>query len=152
MEPKDAVNPEEGTPEATAPEEAMPEAEAPEATPAAEAAAPEAAAPGVAAEAPVAVAAPAAEPVAEEAPKGRNARKERIGLVVSDKMDKTITVAVQRQVKHPIYGKIIKKTTKLKAHDATNNAGEGDTVRIRETRPMSKTKRWMLVEILERRR
>ncbi|MEL7361063.1 MAG: 30S ribosomal protein S17, partial [Bacteroidota bacterium] len=103
MEPKDAVNPEEGTPEATAPEEATPEAEAPEAAPAAEAAPAEAAAP--------AAAAPAAEPVAEEAPKGRNARKERIGLVVSDKMDKTITVAVQRQVKHPIYGKIIKKTT-----------------------------------------
>ncbi|MEM8560302.1 MAG: 30S ribosomal protein S17, partial [Bacteroidota bacterium] len=61
-------------------------------------------------------------------------------------------VAVQRQVKHPIYGKIIKKTTKLKAHDETNNAGEGDTVRIRETRPLSKTKRWMLVDVLERRK
>ena len=80
----------------------------------------------------------------------RNARKERIGLVTSNKMDKTITVTVQRQVKHPIYGKIIKKTTKLMAHDETNNAGEGDTVRIMETRPMSKNKRWRLVEIVER--
>ena len=80
----------------------------------------------------------------------RNARKERIGLVVSDKMDKSISVAVQRQVKHPIYGKIIKKTTKLMAHDETNDANEGDTVRIMETRPLSKNKRWRLVEIIER--
>ena len=80
----------------------------------------------------------------------RNARKERIGLVVSDKMDKTITVAIKRQVKHPIYGKFIKKTTKLMAHDETNDANTGDTVRIMETRPLSKNKRWRLVEIVER--
>ncbi|MEM1127862.1 MAG: 30S ribosomal protein S17 [Bacteroidota bacterium] len=73
-----------------------------------------------------------------------------MGLVVSDKMNKTITVAIQRQVKHPIYGKFIKQTTKLKAHDEQNDAGEGDTVRIAETRPMSKHKRWRLVEIIER--
>lgn len=82
----------------------------------------------------------------------RTTRKERIGLVVSSKMDRTVTVAIQRQVKHPIYGKIIKKTTKLKAHDANNEAGEGDTVLIAETRPVSKTKRWRLVKILERAR
>ena len=82
----------------------------------------------------------------------RNARKVRVGLVVSDKMDKTITVAIERQVKHPIYGKFVKKTTKLKAHDETNDANAGDTVRIQETRPLSKTKRWRLVEIVERAR
>ena len=142
MEPKDTTAPEAGT----AAEPVVDATETPNT--AVEGDAP------VAAEAPASapVVTPAAEETREDAPKGRNARKERIGLVVSDKMDKTITVAVQRQVKHPIYGKIIKKTTKLKAHDATNNAGEGDTVRIRETRPMSKTKRWMLVEVLERRR
>ena len=80
----------------------------------------------------------------------RNARKERVGLVVSDKMDKTISVAIERQVKHPIYGKFIKQTTKLMAHDETNDAGTGDTVRIMEMRPMSKNKRWRLVEIVER--
>jgi small subunit ribosomal protein S17 len=77
-------------------------------------------------------------------------RKERVGIVVSDKMDKTITVAIERQVKHPIYGKFIKKTTKLMAHDADNGAGVGDTVRIMETRPYSKHKRWRLVEVVER--
>lgn len=82
----------------------------------------------------------------------RAARKQRIGLVVSDRMDKTITVAIQRQVKHPMYGKFVKKTTKLKAHDETNDANEGDTVRIQETRPLSKTKRWRLVEVVERAR
>lgn len=82
----------------------------------------------------------------------RSARKERIGLVVSDKMDKSIVVAIKRQVKHPIYGKIIKKTTKLMAHDETNDANEGDTVRIMETRPLSKNKRWRLVEVIERRK
>ena len=82
----------------------------------------------------------------------RGARKFRVGLVVSDKMDKTITVAIERQVKHPIYGKFVKQTTKLKAHDETNDAGTGDTVRIQETRPLSKTKRWRLVEVLERAR
>ena len=82
----------------------------------------------------------------------RGARKFRVGLVVSDKMDKTITVAIERQVKHPIYGKFVKQTTKLKAHDETNDANEGDTVRIQETRPLSKTKRWRLVEVVERAR
>ena len=89
---------------------------------------------------------------AEQAVAERGARKFRVGLVVSDKMDKTITVAIERQVKHPIYGKFVKQTTKLKAHDETNDAGEGDTVRIQETRPLSKTKRWRLVEIVERAR
>ncbi|MBX2820101.1 MAG: 30S ribosomal protein S17 [Rhodothermaceae bacterium] len=80
----------------------------------------------------------------------RNSRKERVGLVVSDKMEKTITVALQRQVKHPIYKKFLKKTTKLMAHDENNEAHQGDTVRIMETRPLSKNKRWRLVEVLER--
>lgn len=80
----------------------------------------------------------------------RGARKFRVGLVVSNKMDKTITIAIERQVKHPVYGKFIKQTTKLKAHDETNDAGMGDIVRIQETRPLSKTKRWRLVEVLER--
>ncbi len=80
----------------------------------------------------------------------RKARKERIGIVVSSKMDKSIVVAIKRQVKHPIYGKFIKKTSKLMAHDETNGAGEGDTVRIMETRPLSKNKRWRLVEVVER--
>ncbi len=80
----------------------------------------------------------------------RNARKERIGVVVSSKMDKSILVAIQRQIKHPIYGKFIKKTSKLMAHDERNDAGEGDTVRIMETRPLSKNKRWRLVDVLER--
>lgn len=91
--------------------------------------------------------APAEQSATEQA---RNARKERVGLVVSDKMDKTITVAIERQVKHPIYGKFIKQTTKLMAHDEANDAGEGDTVRIMEMRPMSKRKRWRLVEVIER--
>ena len=81
---------------------------------------------------------------------GRNARKERVGLVISDKMDKTITVAIERQVKHPMYGKFVKQTSKLMAHDETNDAGAGDTVRIMEMRAMSKRKRWRLVEIIER--
>lgn len=80
----------------------------------------------------------------------RNARKERIGIVVSDKMDKSISVAIERQVKHPIYGKFIKKTTKLMAHDEENTARTGDVVRIMETRPLSKNKRWRLVDIVER--
>lgn len=80
----------------------------------------------------------------------RSARKERVGLVVSSKMDKSILVAIRRQIKHPIYGKFIKKTTKLMAHDEQNDAGEGDTVRIMETRPLSKNKRWRLVEVIER--
>ena len=80
----------------------------------------------------------------------RNARKERVGIVTSDKMEKTITVAIRRQIKHPIYGKFIKRTSKLQAHDETNDAGIGDTVRVMETRPLSKTKRWRLVEVIER--
>lgn len=80
----------------------------------------------------------------------RNLRKERIGVVTSNKMDKTITVAVQRREKHPIYGKFVKKTTKFAAHDEKNDCGIGDTVRIMETRPLSKNKRWRLVEIIER--
>ena len=80
----------------------------------------------------------------------RNLRKERIGLVVSDKMQKSITVAVSRRVKHPIYGKFVEKTTKLTAHDENNDSHIGDTVRIMETRPLSKNKRWRLVEIIER--
>ncbi len=80
----------------------------------------------------------------------RNLRKERIGVVVSNKMDKSIVVAVKRKVKHPIYGKFVNKTTKFTAHDEANTCNEGDTVRIMETRPLSKTKRWRLVEIIER--
>jgi small subunit ribosomal protein S17 len=80
----------------------------------------------------------------------RNERKERIGKVVSNKMQKTITVAVDRKVKHPIYGKFVNRTSKFKAHDEQNTAGIGDTVRIMETRPMSKDKRWRLVEIVEK--
>ena len=80
----------------------------------------------------------------------RNERKERIGKVVSNKMQKTITVTVDRKVKHPIYGKFVNRTTKLKAHDEQNTAGIGDTVRIMETRPLSKDKRWRLVEIVEK--
>ena len=82
----------------------------------------------------------------------RNLRKTRVGLVTSDKMDKTIVVAVQDNVKHPIYGKIVKKTYKLKAHDENNECGIGDTVRVMETRPLSKDKRWRLVEIIEKAR
>jgi small subunit ribosomal protein S17 len=80
----------------------------------------------------------------------RNERKERIGKVVSNKMQKTITVAVDRKVKHPIYGKFVNRTTKFKAHDEANTAGIGDTVRIMETRPLSKEKRWRLIEIIEK--
>lgn len=77
-------------------------------------------------------------------------RKERVGQVVSNKMQKSITVTVSRKVKHPIYGKFIRKTTKFTAHDEKNECGIGDTVRIMETRPLSKSKRWRLVEIIER--
>jgi small subunit ribosomal protein S17 len=79
-----------------------------------------------------------------------NLRKVRIGVVTSNKMAKTITVAVERKVKHPIYGKFVKKTTKFHAHDEKNECTIGDTVRIMETRPMSKTKRWRLVEVVEK--
>ena len=80
----------------------------------------------------------------------RKIRKDRVGVVTSNKMVKTITVAVERKVKHPIYGKFIKKTTKFHAHDEKNEASIGDVVRIMETRPLSKTKRWRLVEIVEK--
>ncbi|MCQ2114695.1 MAG: 30S ribosomal protein S17 [Bacteroidales bacterium] len=80
----------------------------------------------------------------------RNLRKERIGIVVSNKMDKTITVAVATKEMHPIYGKFVKKTTKFTAHDEKNECSEGDTVRIMETRPLSKNKNWRLVEIVEK--
>ena len=86
----------------------------------------------------------------EQPEQTRTTRKERIGLVVSDKMDKSILVGIQRQIRHPFYGKYIKKTTKLMAHDENNEANEGDTVRIMETRPLSKRKRWRLIEIIER--
>ena len=80
----------------------------------------------------------------------RNLRKTRVGIVSSNKMDKTISVTVERRVKHPIYGKFVKKTSKFIAHDETNDGNIGDTVRIAETRPTSKNKRWRLVEIIER--
>ena len=80
----------------------------------------------------------------------RNLRKTRVGVVVSDKMDKTIVVAVRDNVRHPLYNKIVKKTYKLKAHDEANDAQVGDTVKVMETRPLSKDKRWRLVEIMER--
>ena len=80
----------------------------------------------------------------------RNQRKVREGLVVSDKMDKTIVVAVEDRVKHALYGKVLRKTSRLKAHDESNQGGIGDRVRIMETRPLSATKRWRLVEVLEK--
>lgn len=80
----------------------------------------------------------------------RNLRKERIGVVVSNKMDKTAVVAVRVREKHPLYGKFVNKTTKFVADDPKNECSEGDTVRIMETRPLSKTKRWRLVEIVEK--
>lgn len=80
----------------------------------------------------------------------RNLRKQRIGVVVSDKMHKSITVIVERKLKHPLYGKFVKKSNKFMAHDEKNDSNVGDKVRIMEMRPMSKNKRWRLVEILER--
>lgn len=80
----------------------------------------------------------------------RNLRKVRIGKVLSDKMDKTIVVAVERNVKHPLYGKVVKRTYKLKAHDENNECNIGDRVKVMETRPLSKHKRWRLVQIIER--
>ena len=80
----------------------------------------------------------------------RNLRKTRVGKVVSDKMDKTIVVAIEDHIKHPLYGKIVKKTVKLKAHDENNECKVGDTVKVMETRPLSKDKRWRLVEIMEK--
>ena len=80
----------------------------------------------------------------------RNLRKTRTGKVVSNKMDKTIVVAIEDHVKHPLYGKIVKRTYKLKAHDENNQCGIGDRVRVMETRPLSKDKRWRLVRIIEK--
>lgn len=80
----------------------------------------------------------------------RGFRKERIGKVVSNKMDKTITIAIERRVKHPMYGKYFQKTKKLMAHDEENSAGIGDLVKIMETRPLSKNKRWRLIQIIEK--
>ncbi|MBQ6552545.1 MAG: 30S ribosomal protein S17 [Clostridia bacterium] len=80
----------------------------------------------------------------------RNLRKERVGKVVSDKMDKTVVVAIEEHVKHPLYKKVVKRTYKLKAHDENNECAIGDTVRVMETRPISKDKRWRLVEIVEK--
>lgn len=80
----------------------------------------------------------------------RNLRKTKLGVVTSNKMDKTITVNVERKVKHPLYGKFVKKSTKFHAHDEKNECSIGDTVRIMEARPMSKTKRWRLVEVVEK--
>ena len=80
----------------------------------------------------------------------RNLRKVRVGKVTSNKMDKTIVVAIEEHVKHPLYGKVVKRTYKLKAHDENNECSIGDTVRVMETRPLSKEKRWRLVEIVEK--
>ncbi|RYY50319.1 MAG: 30S ribosomal protein S17 [Chitinophagaceae bacterium] len=80
----------------------------------------------------------------------RNLRKTRVGIVSSNKMDKTITVKVERKIKHPLYGKFLKKTTSFHAHDEKNECSIGDTVKIMESRPMSKTKRWRLVEVVEK--
>jgi small subunit ribosomal protein S17 len=82
----------------------------------------------------------------------RASRKTRVGLVVSDKMEKTVVVSIERRVQHPVYGKMVRRTKRLKAHDENNDAKTGDTVRIMETRPMSKDKRWRVVEIVERAR
>ena len=84
------------------------------------------------------------------APSGRRFRKTRVGMVVSDKMDKTIVVSIEYRVKHPLYKKIVKQTYKLKAHDENNECKTGDKVRVMETRPLSKDKRWRLVDIVEK--
>ncbi|WP_026877488.1 30S ribosomal protein S17 [Jiangella gansuensis] len=85
-----------------------------------------------------------------KAPAGRGYRKTRQGLVVSDKMDKTVVVSVEDRFKHPLYGKVVRRSSKLKAHDEQNAAGIGDRVLVMETRPLSATKRWRVVEILEK--
>ena len=87
---------------------------------------------------------------AQASAEDRNSRKVREGLVVSDKMDKTIVVEVEDRVKHPLYGKVLRRTSKLKAHDEQNTAGIGDRVLLMETRPLSATKRWRLVEVIEK--
>ena len=89
---------------------------------------------------------------AQSAGQERNSRKTRVGMVVSDKMQKTVVVSIERRVQHPVYGKMVRRTKKLKAHDEENQAKTGDTVRIMETRPLSKDKRWRVVEIIERAR
>jgi small subunit ribosomal protein S17 len=88
--------------------------------------------------------------VSEQTATQRNARKVLQGLVVSDKMDKTVVVEVENRVKHAVYGKVMRRTSRLKVHDETNDCGIGDRVQIMETRPLSATKRWRVVEILER--
>ena len=88
----------------------------------------------------------------QSAAQQRNSRKTRVGMVVSDKMQKTVVVSIERRVQHPVYGKMVRRTKKLKAHDEQNEAKTGDTVRIMETRPLSKDKRWRVVEIIERAR
>ena len=88
--------------------------------------------------------------VSEQAVEARNDRKTREGYVVSDKMDKTVVVEVEDRVKHRLYGKVIRRTNRLKAHDEQNDCGVGDRVRLMETRPLSATKRWRVIEILER--
>lgn len=88
--------------------------------------------------------------MSEEKTIERNLRKVRVGKVIRDKMDKSIVVAVERKVKHPVYGKFVNKTSTFMAHDENNECGIGDTVRIMETRPMSKRKRWRLIEVLEK--
>jgi small subunit ribosomal protein S17 len=93
-----------------------------------------------------------AEVAKDETAEIRRARKMRIGQVVSDKMEKTVVVQIERRVQHPVYGKMVRRTKKLKAHDEQNAAKTGDTVRIMETRPLSKDKRWRVVEIIERAR
>ncbi|HMI56385.1 MAG TPA: 30S ribosomal protein S17 [Gemmatimonadaceae bacterium] len=93
-----------------------------------------------------------AELAKSESATERNSRKTRVGMVVSDKMAKTVVVSIERRVQHPVYGKMVRRTKKLKAHDEQNEAKTGDTVRIMETRPLSKDKRWRLVEIIERAR
>jgi small subunit ribosomal protein S17 len=92
--------------------------------------------------------------IAENSENGvsRASRKTRVGLVVSDKMEKTVVVSIERRVQHPVYGKMVRRTKRFKAHDEMNEAKTGDTVRIMETRPMSKDKRWRVVEIVERAR
>ena len=94
----------------------------------------------------------AADATNASAQQKRGARKTRVGVVVSDKMQKTVVVAIDRRVPHPVYGKMVTRTTRLKAHDEENSAKTGDTVRIMETRPLSKDKRWRVVEILDRAR
>ena len=93
-----------------------------------------------------------AEITNEQQTAARGARKSRTGLVVSDKMEKTVVVAIERRVPHPVYGKMVTRTKRLKAHDEENSAKVGDTVRIVETRPLSKDKRWRVVEIMQRAR